>query len=184
MQILSTRLLGFCSSANLLCSSELGQSLEKHDKDSSFSSYASKNFTNYGSDRLGGADSAGTGAKTRSVPHSSTTETAPTAGVEEFKSYRENPAQGEDSFQSYAKDSKNEVVTFANYGESFRFGEDNFTSYGKGATGQSIGFKVCSDLNQFKEYTKDKKGVTFATYNVTHKNYATTTTTAMAGWTL
>lgn len=54
---LSTRRLEFFSSANLLCSSELGRSLEKHDKDSSFSCYASKNFTNYGSDRLGGADS-------------------------------------------------------------------------------------------------------------------------------
>ena len=85
---LSTRLPEFCSSAHLLCFPELGQSLEKHDKDSGFSSYNSQNFTNYGSDRLGGADS--------------------------FDSYNGDSFQV-DSFRRYSRGSANHDDRFTNY---------------------------------------------------------------------
>ncbi|GMN41619.1 hypothetical protein TIFTF001_010840 [Ficus carica] len=288
---LSTRLPEFCSSAHLLCFPELGLSLEKHDMDSSFSSYNSKNFTNYGSERHGGADSfdsyngdsfqvdsfrrstKGSGdfkkyADSANVPLLRFTTYSDRSGgrkqtfksysdsgnfvnqvfssysknsdgaaddftshanganimgtgftgygesrnrgkdsftsygkdnslgrtilnsygdggdaeVEEFKSYRDDSNQGDDSFQSYAKNSKNEIVNFANYGNATMpvyFGQDNFTSYGQASsTGQSIGFEVYGDVNQFKEHTKDKKGVTFATYQVTSDTETTPATSS------
>jgi hypothetical protein len=46
----------FCASANLLCFLDLSPSLEKHEKESNFVVYSDRDFTNYGTDRLGGTD--------------------------------------------------------------------------------------------------------------------------------
>ncbi|EXB82601.1 hypothetical protein L484_027779 [Morus notabilis] len=126
----------------------------------------------------------------------STYGTGSTKGTGDFKKYTDSANVPELHFTSYSARSGGRKQNFKSYSgrsilltpkpriqrtsESFSFGEDNFTSFGKGATGQSIGFKVYIDLNQFKEYTKDKKGVTFATYNITHKKSAAATTTSMA----
>ena len=54
---LSSHLPAFYASANLLYFSDLSPSLEKHEKDSNFAGYSDRNFTNYGTDWLGGTDS-------------------------------------------------------------------------------------------------------------------------------
>ncbi|GMN41620.1 hypothetical protein TIFTF001_010844 [Ficus carica] len=115
---LSTRLPEFCSSAHLLFSPELGLSLEKHDKDSSFSSYNSKNFTNYGSDRLGGADS--------------------------FDTYNGDSFQV-DSFRRYRSGSANHDNRFTNYAPGSNGVEQHFNTYGSGSTKGSGDFKKYAD---------------------------------------
>ncbi|GMN41621.1 hypothetical protein TIFTF001_010842 [Ficus carica] len=144
-------------------------------------------FTGYGESRNRGEDSFTSYGKENSLGRTifNSYGDGGDAEVEEFKNYRDDSNQGDDSFQSYAKNSKNEIVNFANYGNAtvpVYFGQDNFTSYGQaGSTGQSIGFEVYSDVNQFKEHTKDKKGVTFATYQVTSDTETTPATSSSRG---
>ncbi|BFG16433.1 hypothetical protein CerSpe_027070 [Prunus speciosa] len=134
---LSSRLPEFCASANLLCFSDLGQSLEKHDKDSSFTGYADKNFTNYGTDRL--------------------------AGVDSFKNYSLDQNLPVDSFRRYSHDSVNHKDQFTNYASGGNVVDQSFTSYAGGATSGTGEFKKYADsVNvpnlRFNSYSDDSNG--------------------------
>ena len=106
-----THLPAFCSSANLLCFPDLAPSLEKHHKDSNFARYADQNFTNYGTDRLGRADS--------------------------FKTYSNNRNLPVDSFRRY---SRAPLVTTTNSKNNASNGNvvgQGFNGYATGSTGRS-----------------------------------------------
>lgn len=85
--------------------------------------------------------------------------------VESFSNYREKANVGADSFTSYAKSSNAAKVGFNNYGKSFNEGTDTFTSYAKSSNSETkVDFKGYGVNNTFKEYSKDKEGVSFAMY--------------------
>lgn len=112
---LSTSLPSFCSSANLFCFPDLSESLEKHDSDSNFAGYTNKNFTNYGTSRLGGGDS--------------------------FKNYSDGDNLPVDSFRRYSRDSAGREDQFSNYASDANVADQSFNTYGVGATGGSGSFK-------------------------------------------
>ncbi|XP_057948652.1 polygalacturonase 1 beta-like protein 1 [Malania oleifera] len=112
---LSPNLPSFCSSAQLLCFPDLSPSLEKHSKDSSFAVYLNKNFTNYGTDRAGGADS--------------------------FKNYSIGDNLPVDTFRRYSRDSVGHTDGFNAYGTEGNVVDQSFDSYGAGAIGGNGDFK-------------------------------------------
>ena len=106
---LSKHLPEFCSAAKLFCFPDLSPSLEKHDKNSNFAVYQNQNFSNYGTDRLGGVDS--------------------------FKNYSENLNQPVNSFRRYSRDSENHRDQFSSYSTSGNVVDNSFNTYGTGSTG-------------------------------------------------
>lgn len=106
---LSTQLPTFCSKANLLCFPDVSPSLEKHEKDVDFVSYDFRNFTNYGSGRIGGLDS--------------------------FKNYSDGQNTAVDTFRRYSRDSIDHGDRFANYGPDTNVNDQRFNSYGTNASG-------------------------------------------------
>ncbi|KAM3359162.1 hypothetical protein P3S68_022095 [Capsicum galapagoense] len=68
---LSKQIQSFCILANLLCFPDISSSLEKHGQDVQFSSYMSKNFTNYGNKLPGGFDSFKKYAENDNLPTNS-----------------------------------------------------------------------------------------------------------------
>ncbi|MCL7045399.1 hypothetical protein MKW94_021197 [Papaver nudicaule] len=111
---LSTHLASFCSSANLVCMSDLTPSLAKHSEDVSFSKYSERNFTNYGTDRLGGVDS--------------------------FKNYSDDANLAADSFRRYSRDAIGHLDKFANYQPDGNVADASFNTYATKATGGSGDF--------------------------------------------
>nr|POF10608.1 polygalacturonase 1 beta-like protein 1 [Quercus suber] len=75
---------------NLLCFPDLAPSLEKHYKDLNFDGYVDRNFTNYGTDRLGGADSFKTYSSDRNLP------------VDSFRRNSRDSTGHKDKFNNYA----------------------------------------------------------------------------------
>ncbi|KAI4328252.1 hypothetical protein L6164_020622 [Bauhinia variegata] len=168
---LSTRLPEFCSAAQLLCIPELGPSLEKHSKDANFAVYQDKNFTNYGTDRLGGVDSfknysedqnipvndfrrysrGSTGHKDKFLSYGTngnvvdqdfhTYGTGATGGVGDFKHYAEEVNVPDLRFTSYADDANGRAHSFTSYTENGNSGQQSFTSYGKHGNGAPNEFK-------------------------------------------
>ncbi|KAF8407900.1 hypothetical protein HHK36_007038 [Tetracentron sinense] len=108
---LSSHLLTFCSSANLFCFPDSSPSLEKYGKDVNFAMYSDKNFTNYGTSRLGGVDS--------------------------FKNYSDGGNIAVDSFRQYSRDSSGHDDEFDNYAPDVNVVDGSFTTYGSDATGGS-----------------------------------------------
>ncbi|XP_041012127.1 polygalacturonase 1 beta-like protein 3 [Juglans microcarpa x Juglans regia] len=144
---LSSHLPVFCAAANLLCFPDLSPSLEKHDRDSSFTGYSNRNFTNYGSDRVGGADS--------------------------FKNYSKDENIPVDSFRRYSRDSTGHKDNFVNYGSNGNVVDESFNSYATGATGGSGEFTTYADsVNvpnlRFTSYSDDSngRGQSFKAYSV------------------
>lgn len=142
---LSTKLPAFCSSAKLLCFSDLSPSLEKHTDDSDFTSYLNKNFTNYGSGRAGGFDS--------------------------FKNYSDGENLPVDSFRRYGRDAAGHDEAFAHYGPDGNVVDQSFNTYGSGATGGTGEFKKYNEqVNvpnlRFTSYSDDAnaKGQKFSSY--------------------
>ncbi|KAK3416859.1 hypothetical protein EUGRSUZ_H02608 [Eucalyptus grandis] len=112
---LPDHLPAFCAAAGLLCFPDLAPSLEKHPADSDFASYSNKNFTNYGTDRLGGLDS--------------------------FKNYSDGLNVIVDTFRRYSRDSSGHDDRFANYGSDGNLVDQSFQSYAGGAAGGTGEFK-------------------------------------------
>ncbi|ONI30492.1 hypothetical protein PRUPE_1G253800 [Prunus persica] len=134
---LSTRLQEFCSSANLLCFPDVGQSLENHDGDTNFTAYSTKNFTNYG--------------------------TARWAGVDSFKNYSVGDTSQVDSFRRYSRDSVNHTDDFNSYGPEANLVDQSFNSYATGAIAGTGEFKNYADsVNvpnlRFNSYSDDSTG--------------------------
>ncbi|XP_047332094.1 polygalacturonase-1 non-catalytic subunit beta-like [Impatiens glandulifera] len=143
---LKSSLPSFCSKSNLLCFPDLEQSLDKHDKDSNFAIYLNKNFTNYGTSRLGGFDS--------------------------FKNYSDGENIPVDSFRRYSRDSTGHVDKFANYAPEVNVGDQSFNTYGTKATGGAGEFKnYMNNINvpnlRFTSYSDDTNGrkQTFTSYS-------------------
>ncbi|KAI3696511.1 hypothetical protein L1987_79529 [Smallanthus sonchifolius] len=184
---LSTNLPSFCSAANLLCFPDVGPSLEKHSGDVNFKEYSEKNFTNYGSGRLGGLDSFknysndgnsaldsfrrysrdsvghgdkfSTYARNTNVPDQSfnTYGTKATGGTGDFKGYAQDVNVPNMRFTSYSDDVNGRVQTFASYSENANAGDQSFTSYGK---------KGNAAANEFKSYGNNSNviGSSFSGY--------------------
>ncbi|KAL6192524.1 hypothetical protein ACLB2K_033611 [Fragaria x ananassa] len=134
---LQTKLPEFCSAAKLLCFPDLGDSLEKHVKDASFTGYSGRNFTNYGTDRLAGADS--------------------------FKNYSLGENLPVDSFRRYSRDSVNHKDKFNNYAADGNVIDQSFNSYAAGATSGTGDFKRYADSTnvpnlRFTSYSDDSNG--------------------------
>ncbi|KAA8529583.1 hypothetical protein F0562_034317 [Nyssa sinensis] len=134
---LSTQLSSFCSSANLLCFPDLSPSLEKHDENVNFASYLNKNFTNYGTSRLGGLDS--------------------------FKNYSDGDNLPVDSFRRYSRDSTGHGDKFANYAPDANVVDQSFNTYGTDATGGTGEFKNYNHFVnvpnlRFTSYSADGNG--------------------------
>jgi hypothetical protein len=143
---LSSHLPAFCASANLLCFSDLSPSLEKHETDSNFAGYSDRNFTNYGTDRLGGTDS--------------------------FQKYSGDENIPVDSFRRYSRDSTGHKDNFVNYAPNGNVVDQSFNTYATGATGGSGEFsKYAGEVNvpnlRFTSYSDDANGHdhTFSTYS-------------------
>ncbi|KAM7269124.1 hypothetical protein ACFE04_024621 [Oxalis oulophora] len=138
---LSTHLHQFCSAAKLFCFPDLSQSLAKHSSKSSFSAYQEdKNFINYGTGGLGGANS--------------------------FKNYSEDQNVVDDSFRQYSRNSVGQDARFSSYARQGNLVNQGFDSYGSGGkitTGGSSIFKEYTDgvnvpdLN-FNNYGADANG--------------------------
>ncbi|CAL5349890.1 unnamed protein product [Camellia sinensis] len=131
---LSTRLLSFCSSANLLCYPDSSASLKDHDKNVNFASYLNQNFSDYGKSRVGGVDS--------------------------FMNYSGNDNVIFDSFDKYSQDSTGHDDKFANYANSTNVPEQTFKSYGADATSGAGDFKAYNKfVNEpnldFESYSDD-----------------------------
>lgn len=142
---LADHLPAFCAAARLLCFPELAPSLEKHPTDANFAVYSNKNFSNYGTDRLGGLDS--------------------------FKNYSAGENVPVDTFRRYSHDSSGHDDRFANYGPDGNVVDQSFNSYGGSATGGTGEFKNYNpDVNvpnlNFNNYGSDGNGraQTFAAY--------------------
>ncbi|CAM8878494.1 unnamed protein product [Rhodiola kirilowii] len=112
---ISSALPDFCTAAELLCFPDLGQSLEKHDTDANFKGYTLQNFTNYGTDRLGGIDS--------------------------FKNYSDGVNIPNDSFRRYSRDAVGHKDAFTSYASDANVVDQSFNTYGSGATGGSGEFQ-------------------------------------------
>lgn len=143
---LSSHLPAFCTLADLLCFPELAQSLEKHEKDSNFAGYADRNFTNYGTDRVGGAD--------------------------QFKKYSSDLNLPVDSFRRYSRDSTGHKDNFVSYADNGNVVDQGFTSYATKAAGGSGEFtKYADSVNvpnlRFTSYSDDADGRanTFTAYS-------------------
>ncbi|KAK8627385.1 hypothetical protein V6N13_134997 [Hibiscus sabdariffa] len=134
---LASRLPSFCSAAKLFCFPDLSPSLEKHTGDVKFAVYATRNFTNYGTDRLSGVDS--------------------------FKNYSEDSNVVVDSFRRYSRDSAGHKEQFSNYGSESNVVDQSFNSYAAEATGGSGDFnnynKEVNNPNlRFTSYADDSNG--------------------------
>ncbi|KAD1846315.1 hypothetical protein R6Q59_011927 [Mikania micrantha] len=168
---LATNLPSFCSAANLFCFPDVGPSLEKHSSDVNFREYSERNFTNYGSGRLGGTDafknysndgnsalnsfrrysrdSVGhedmfsTYARNTNVPDQSfnTYGTKATGGAGDFKSYAQDVNVPDLKFTSYSDNVNGRVQTFTSYSENANAGDQSFASYGKKGNGATNVFK-------------------------------------------
>ncbi|KAK9277528.1 hypothetical protein L1049_007072 [Liquidambar formosana] len=142
---LSDHLPAFCSAANLLCFHDLSPSLEKHDQDANFAQYLNKNFTNYGTGRLGRVDS--------------------------FKNYSDGDNLPVDSFRRYSRDSTGHNDKFDSYASDANVVDQSFNSYGAGATGGAGKFNNYNEeVNvpnlRFTSYASEGNGRkhSFATY--------------------
>ncbi|XP_022851645.1 polygalacturonase-1 non-catalytic subunit beta-like [Olea europaea var. sylvestris] len=188
---LSTHLPEFCAKANLLCFPDLTPSLEKHDGDVNFAAYNDRNFTNYGTGRLGGVDSfksyadgenipvntfrrysrdsAGHNDKFNSyasngnVPDQSfnTYGTTATGGVGDFRNYNNEVNVPNLRFTSYTDNGNGREQAFTSYSEDGNSGDQKFTNYGKNANGAPNAF-----TSYGKDYGKESNviGSTFTNY--------------------
>ncbi|KAJ6725605.1 POLYGALACTURONASE 1 BETA-LIKE PROTEIN 2 [Salix purpurea] len=119
--------------------------LKKHDHDSHFAIYNNKNFSNYGTDRAGGADS--------------------------FKNYSDGDNIPVDSFRRYGRDAAGHDESFSSYAPDSNVVDQSFNTYGAGATGGAGEFKgynveVNNPNVRFVSYSDNAngKGQKFSTY--------------------
>ncbi|KAF7112263.1 hypothetical protein RHSIM_RhsimUnG0247200 [Rhododendron simsii] len=134
---LANQLQSFCSSADLLCFPDLAQTLEKHGNNVDFKAYTDRNFTNYGTDRLGGVDS--------------------------FRNYSDGENLPVDSFRRYSRDSVGHGDRFANYAPDTNVADQEFATYGAAATGGTGKFSNYADnINvpnlKFTSYSDNANG--------------------------
>ncbi|KAE8698904.1 Polygalacturonase-1 non-catalytic subunit beta [Hibiscus syriacus] len=182
---LDSRLPSFCSSAKLFCFPDLSLSLEKHSKDVNFATYLNKNFTDYGSGSLAGADTFKNYSENdsfrrytrNSVGHKdqfnnyasgsnvvdqsfNTYSTAATGGSGNFDNYNHEVNVPNLKFTSYSDESNGHGQSFTRYTENANAGEQSFSNYGKNGNGVP---------NEFSSYGKGSNviGSDFSGYGQT-----------------
>ncbi|TKY57039.1 polygalacturonase non-catalytic subunit JP630 [Spatholobus suberectus] len=136
---LSAHLTRFCSAAHLFCSKTSYLSAKRTNRDVNFAIYNNRNFSNYGTSRLGGLDS--------------------------FKNYSDNQRENgpQNDFRQYSKASKNHNDSFFSYGSFGNVINDTFRSYAGGATaGASTFNNYAEPVNgfddlEFTSYSDDAK---------------------------
>nr|XP_010925453.1 BURP domain-containing protein 12 [Elaeis guineensis] len=114
---LSPRLPALCAAARLLCSPSLSTSTASHPSDSAFATYADSNFSNYGTDRAGGADSFKNYSASENLP------------VDTFRRYSRDSAGHDDSFAVYQPDGNVVTANFTSYASAATGGAGDFSSY-------------------------------------------------------
>lgn len=184
---ISTQLPDFCAKADLLCFPDLTPSLEKHEGNVNFASYQSKNFTNYGTNRLGGDDAfksyseggnvildnfrrysrGSTGHNDKFTTYATqsnvvdqsfnTYGTTATGGEGQFNNYNDQVNVPNLRFTAYSDNSNGRTQSFTQYTNEANAGDQRFTSYGKNGNGAT---------NEFTGYGKDSNvmGSTFNNY--------------------
>ncbi|KAJ7943636.1 polygalacturonase-1 non-catalytic subunit beta-like [Quillaja saponaria] len=163
---LSTRLPEFCSSAQLLCIPNLGPSLEKHDKDANFAVYQEdRNFTNYGTDRLGGVDSFKNYSEDQNIPVNSFRRYSrdATGHKDNFLTYATEGNVVDQSFNTYASGATGGAGEFNKYTEQVNVPNLRFTSYSDNANGRSHSFSSYTEngnagQQSFSNYGKHGNG--------------------------
>ncbi|PHU02838.1 hypothetical protein BC332_28089 [Capsicum chinense] len=146
---LSKQIQSFCILANLLCFPDISSSLEKHGQDVQFSSYMSKNFTNYGNKLPGGFDSFKKYAENDNLPTNS------------FRQYSRGGAGHDDIFSTYAPNGNVIDQSFNTYGTGLAaFGVGQFKIYGPNVNVPNLRFTTYSTeavgrKQSFTSYTKD-----------------------------
>ncbi|XP_052180858.1 polygalacturonase 1 beta-like protein 1 [Diospyros lotus] len=127
---LSSRLSSFCSAANLFCLFDSSP----HGRDADFALYSNKNFSGYGTSRLGGVDA--------------------------FKNYSNGLNFAAGSFTRYSRSSTDHAEKFSSYADDGNLATANFTSYASSASGGSGEFtnyhpRVNVPNLQFTSYDSD-----------------------------
>ncbi|EPS67761.1 polygalacturonase-1 non-catalytic subunit beta, partial [Genlisea aurea] len=145
---LSARLPEFCKKAKLLCFPDSSPSLEKHDGDVNFATYLDQNFTNYGSKRVGGADSFRNYSENDNVV------------VDTFRRYSRGSTGHDDGFSAYATSSNVIDQSFNTYGAGGNGGEGKFSNYNSDVNVPNLRFTSYSDAGNgrkqtFSEYSVD-----------------------------
>ncbi|XP_016501888.2 polygalacturonase non-catalytic subunit AroGP3 [Nicotiana tabacum] len=146
---LSKEISSFCSSANLLCFPDISSSLEKYGQDVQFSSYMSKNFTNYGSKLPRGFDSFKKYAENDNLP------------VNSFRQYSRGGAGHDDKFSTYAPNGNVVDQSFNTYGTGLSAGGvSEFKNYAPNVNVPNLRFttystEVAGRKQSFTSYTKD-----------------------------
>ncbi|WOK91554.1 hypothetical protein Cni_G00245 [Canna indica] len=114
---LSSHLPSLCEAARLLCFPSLSD--DAHKGPSNFAAYQESNFSNYGTDALGGIDS--------------------------FKNYSDSLTIPVDTFRRYSRDSAGHNDSFSSYSPEGNVVTSNFTSYGSSATGGAGEFSTYAE---------------------------------------
>ncbi|KAJ8569800.1 hypothetical protein K7X08_006377 [Anisodus acutangulus] len=156
---LSKEIQSFCTYANLLCFPDISSSLEKHDQDVQFSSYMSKNFTNYGTKLPRGFDSFKKYAENDNLP------------VNSFRQYSRGGAGHNDKFSTYAPNGNVIDQSFNTYGTGAAGGVGEFKNYAPNVNVPNLRFTTYSTegvgrKQSFTSYTKDTNsgGQSFTSY--------------------
>ncbi|CAI9092916.1 OLC1v1028283C1 [Oldenlandia corymbosa var. corymbosa] len=145
---LSIRLPTFCKQADLFCFPDVGTSLEKHSQDVNFAEYNLQNFTNYGTNRLGGVDSFKNYTNDDNLP------------VDTFRRYSRDSVGHDDMFTNYALDSNVVDQTFNTYGTKATGGTGKFSNYNDDTNIPGLTFTSYSDstngrTQDFKTYSQN-----------------------------
>ncbi|KAL3835570.1 hypothetical protein ACJIZ3_010306 [Penstemon smallii] len=140
--------LDFCTKSNLLCFPDLTPTLQKHNQDVDFANYLDKNFTNYGTDRLGGLDSFKNYSRGDNVV------------FDTFRRYSRDSTSHNDKFTTYATESNVVEQSFNTYGTTATGGQGNFDNYNAQVNGPHLLFTSYSDNSNgrgqsFTEYTNE-----------------------------
>ncbi|XP_038976221.1 BURP domain-containing protein 12-like [Phoenix dactylifera] len=156
---LSPRLPDLCAAARLLCSPSLSSSNASHPSDSAFAGYSNSNFSNYGADRAGGADS---------FKNYSASENSP---IDTFRRYSRDSVGHDDSFALYQPDGNIDTANFTSYATAATGGAGDFSSYAHEGNVPDLKFtNYEADANgrvqKFSSYSDDTNsgGQSFAGY--------------------
>ncbi|KAM5572061.1 polygalacturonase 1 beta-like protein 3 [Rosa sericea] len=150
---LSSHFTSFCSLANLYCSFDAfsqtpaEQLVAARSKDANFTGYANKDFANYGTSRLGGADSFKNYSGDLNSPHDSFTKysKASRSHSEHFTSYAQDANVANDSFTNYAAGAVSGSGDFNSYHDRVNVPNLRFTSYDSSSNNHKLSFTSYSD---------------------------------------
>ncbi|PKI42694.1 hypothetical protein CRG98_036976, partial [Punica granatum] len=184
---ISSHLPAFCAAARLLCFPELSPSLDKHDKDSNFTTYIQRNFTNYGTGKLGGMDSFSGYADGANMPtnlfgqysHNSATHLDSLALIyscfkclalifelifpTRFENYGHDGNVADQGFNGYGASSTGGRGEFQNYNEEVNVPNLKFNNYGSDGNGRAHTFSSYTRLDnsgdeKFTSYGRNGNG--------------------------